>query len=155
LPNVRRVEFRKTRKTRLTFVICESKVYQRPKRERDGAEGNGVRVISMKKLREFWADHPKTEEPLSAWYRVVEKADWLGPNSVRNTYRSADPIGDEFVVFNICFNDYRLVVRVDYARSIVYIWGVYTHAAYDELDLQAIDKKLRQERKKSQAKRSR
>jgi mRNA interferase HigB len=111
-------------------------------------------VISMKKLREFWAKYPKTEEPLSAWYRVVEKADWLGPNCIRNTYRSADPIGDEFVVFDVCGNDYRLVVRVDYARSTVYIWDVYTHADYDRLDFRAIDKKIQREKKKSQAKRS-
>jgi mRNA interferase HigB len=109
-------------------------------------------VISMKKLREFWAKYPKTAEPLSAWYRLVEKADWPGPTSVRNTYRSADPVGDEFVVFDICGNDYRLVVRVDYTHSTVYIWGVYTHAEYDRSDLQAIDKKIRRERKRSQQK---
>jgi mRNA interferase HigB len=113
-----------------------------------------VHVISMKKLRAFWAKHPKAEEPLTAWYRVAEKADWLGPNDIRNTYRSADPIGDEFVVFDICHNDYRLVVRVNYARSTVYIWDVYTHADYDRLDFQAIDRRIRQERKKFRAKRS-
>ena len=112
-----------------------------------------MHVISMKKLRAFWEKYPKAQEPLSAWYRVVEKADWLGPNSVRNTYRSADPIGDEFVVFDICGNDYRLVVRVDYPHSTVYIYRVYTHAAYDRLDLPAIDKRIRQEQKRSQAKR--
>jgi mRNA interferase HigB len=113
-----------------------------------------VHVISMKKLRAFWAKHPNAEEPLSAWYRVAEKADWLGPNDIRQTYRRADPVGEEFVVFDICDNDYRLVVRVDYAHSNVYIWGVYTHADYGRLDLRAIDKKIRQERKKSRDKRS-
>ncbi len=112
-----------------------------------------MHVISMKKLREFWAQYPRAEEPLSTWYRVVEKADWSGPNSIRNTYRSADPLGEEFVIFDICGNEYRLVVRVDYAHSRVYIWGVYTHSDYDRLDLHAIDRKIRQERKKSRAKR--
>ena len=59
-----------------------------------------------------------------------------------------DPVGDEFVVFDICNNDYRLVVRVDYGRSIVYIWGVYTHTDYDRLDLKAIDEKIRREKKR-------
>ncbi len=106
-----------------------------------------MRVISMTKPREFWAKHPKAEEALVAWYRVAGNSDWSGPNDLRNTYRSADPVGDEFVVFNICHNDYRLVVRIDYSRSIVYIWGVYTHVEYDKLDLRAIDKKIQQERK--------
>jgi hypothetical protein len=43
-------------------------------------------------------------------------------------------------------------VRVDYARSIVYIWDVYTHSAYDRLDLKALDEKIRRERKKFQTK---
>jgi mRNA interferase HigB len=111
-----------------------------------------VRVISKAKLRAFWAKHSKAEEPLNAWYRVAEQAEWSSPNDVRATYRSADPVGAEFVVFDICNNDYRLVVRVDYARSIVYVWDVYTHTAYDRLDLKAIDEKIRRERKKFQTK---
>jgi mRNA interferase HigB len=112
-----------------------------------------VRVISKAKLRAFWSKYPKTEAPLIAWHRVVEKAEWSSPLDVRNTYRSADPVGDEFVVFDVCNNDFRLVVRVDYGRSIVYIWDVYTHSDYDRLDLEAIDQKIRRERKQSKANR--
>ncbi len=107
-----------------------------------------MQIISRRKLREFWSRHPKTEEPLSAWHKVVEQKEWSGPNEVRDTYRSADPIGDEFVVFDICNNDYRLVVRVDYTRSIVYIWDILTHAEYDRLNLKKIDEKIRRERKR-------
>jgi mRNA interferase HigB len=114
-----------------------------------------VRVISKAKLRAFWSKHPETKDPLSAWHRVAEQVDWLNPDDVRNTYRSADPVGDEFVVFDICNNDYRLVVRVDYARSVVYVWGVYTHAAYDRLDLKGMDEKIRRERKQRDADRPR
>jgi mRNA interferase HigB len=113
-----------------------------------------VRIISKAKLREFWSKHPKTEAPLNAWHRVVEQADWSNPSDVRNSYRSADPVGDEFVVFDICDNDYRLVVRVDYERSRVYIYGVYTHPAYDRLNLRAIDEKIKREMKKREADRS-
>ncbi len=112
-----------------------------------------MRIISKAKLRAFWAKHRKAEEPLSAWHRTVERAEWSSPLDVRNTYRSADPIGDEFVVFDICNNDYRLVVRVDYERSIVYIWDVYTHSEYDRMDFQAIDEKIRRERKQREAER--
>jgi mRNA interferase HigB len=109
-----------------------------------------VRVISKTKLRAFWNKHPQSEDSLNAWYRVAEQAEWSNPNEVRDSYRSADPVGAEFVVFDICNNHYRLVVRVDYARSIVYVWDVYTHADYDRLDLKAIDDKIRRDRKKSQ-----
>jgi mRNA interferase HigB len=105
-------------------------------------------MISKAKLRAFWSKHAKAEEPLNAWYRVAKHSDWSSPNEIREAYRSADPVGDEFVVFDICNNDFRLVVRIDYGRSIVYIWNVYTHAAYDRLDLKALDDKIRRERKK-------
>lgn len=107
-----------------------------------------MRIIAKRKLREFWTVHERTKKPLNAWYQVVELAEWGNPSEVRSAYRSADPVGDEFVVFDICDNDYRLVVRVDYRRSIVYIWGVYTHAEYDRLDLKAIDQKIRKELRK-------
>jgi mRNA interferase HigB len=106
-----------------------------------------VRVISKAKLRDFWAKHPDSLAPLNAWYRNVENADWGKPQDVRDTYRSADPIGDEFVVFDICNNDYRLVVCIDYERSVVYVWDVLTHAQYDRIDFQDLADKKRRERR--------
>ncbi len=106
-----------------------------------------MRIISKVKLRAFWADHPDAKEPLNAWYRAVEHSDWSGPNDVRNTYRTADPIGSEFIIFNICHNDYRLVVCPDYERSILYIYGVYTHSDYDRLDFRALAEQKRREKK--------
>ena len=107
-----------------------------------------MRIISKRKLREFWSVHDRTKGPLMAWYGVVKHEEWSSPADVRNTYRSADPVGSEFVVFDICNNDYRLVVRIDYARSVVYVWDVLTHAEYDRLDLKKIDEEIRQGRKR-------
>ena len=105
-----------------------------------------MRIISRAKLREFWKVHADSEGSLLTWHELVEDADWGSPLDVRDTIRSADTVGDEFVVFNICKNDYRLVVRVDYRRGIVYVWGVYTHQEYDRLDLRAIEARMRRER---------
>jgi mRNA interferase HigB len=104
-----------------------------------------LRVISQAKLRDFWKSHPLTEEPLSSWYKTVKKANWNGPNDIRRTYSTADPIGGEYVVFNILRNDYRLVVKVNYSRGIVYIWDVLTHREYDNVDFKALIKKDRLE----------
>lgn len=115
----------------------------------------GMRIISKRTLRTFWAKHPKAEESLEAWHRTVEHSDWSGPNDVRNTYRTADPIGSEFIVFNICHNDYRLVVCPDYERSTIYIYGVYTHSDYDRIDFRALAEKKQRERKQHEAGRGR
>lgn len=114
-----------------------------------------MRIISKARLRTFWAEHPRAEGPLNAWHRVVEHADWSGPNDVRNTYRTADPIGAEFIVFDICNNDYRLVVCPDYERSIVYVYGIYTHKEYDRINFRALAERKRREKKRRDAERGR
>jgi mRNA interferase HigB len=108
-----------------------------------------VRVLTKTRLRDFWRLHPNAETPLNSWYKTVERAKWSVPLDVRETYRIADPVGREFVVFDICNNDYRLIVRVDYKRGIVYVWKVLTHADYNKLDLKKIDQRIEREKKGS------
>lgn len=92
-----------------------------------------MRVISRRKLREFWERHPDAESPLSAWFREAERDRWTKPADVKAKYRNASFVGDR-VVFNIKGNDYRLIVRVDYPHQIVFVRFVGTHKDYDALD---------------------
>ena len=86
-----------------------------------------MRVIAKKALRVFWEEYPDAEEPLTAWYREVEKEDWATPAQIKAKYRSASIVGNNRVVFNIKGNDYRLVVAVDFEKSIVWIKWIGTH----------------------------
>ena len=88
-----------------------------------------MRVISRKKLREFWEKHPASEAALSHWYKVVEKSDWTKFADVRSTFNSADQVG-KFVVFNVGGNNYRVRAEVFYDEPIVLIREVLTHAEY-------------------------
>jgi len=97
-----------------------------------------MRIIAKKALREFWLRHPNAEEPLLAWYREVEQEDWDTPAKVKVKYRSASIVGGNRVVFNIKGNDYRLVVRINYAYRVVYIRFVGTHAEYDRIDVEEV-----------------
>ncbi len=97
-----------------------------------------MRIIAKKALREFWLRHPNAEEPLLAWYREVEQEDWDTPAKVKAKYRSASIVGGNRVVFNIKGNDYRLVVRINYAYRVVYIRFVGTHAEYDRIDVEEV-----------------
>ena len=97
-----------------------------------------MRIIAKKALREFWVLHPDAEEPLLAWYREVEKEDWDTPAQVKAKYRTASTIGDNRVVFNIKGNDYRLVVKINYAYRVVYVRFVGTHAEYDGIDAEEV-----------------
>lgn len=94
-----------------------------------------MRVISKRPLREFWEEYPDSEEPLLAWYREAEDAKWDSPAAVKAQYRSASFPGGNRVIFNIKGNDYRLVVKINYPYSVIYIRWVGTHKDYDKLDV--------------------
>jgi mRNA interferase HigB len=97
-----------------------------------------MRIIAKSTLRAFWNRHPNAEEPLLAWYRETEKADWANPAQVKAQYRSASFEGENRVVFNIKGNDYRLVVKINYPYRVVYVRFVGTHAEYDKIDVREV-----------------
>lgn len=89
-----------------------------------------MHVISRKKLKEAAERHSDLERPLDAWYRIVKKAVWRNLADVRNTFTTADSVG-EWTIFNIKGNQYRLIVEVNYAFGRIYIRHVLTHSEYD------------------------
>jgi mRNA interferase HigB len=88
-----------------------------------------MHVISFKRIREFFSVHHDSESSLSAWYRLVKKANWQKLSELKQTYPSADLVG-RFVVFNISGNKYRLITRVVYRSQTVFIIRVMTHEEY-------------------------
>ena len=96
-----------------------------------------MRVISKRRLREFWETHPDAEEPLKAWWRIVGARDtqWRHIHDVKAMLNGVDGFnlecGIPVVVFNIGGNKYRLVARVLYDCQRVYVKAVLTHAEYD------------------------
>ena len=93
-----------------------------------------MRIIALRTLREFWIDHADVEMPLLAWYADAKKAEWKTPADIKAVYASASIVGSDRVVFNIKGNTYRLIVKVDYTYSVVYIRFIGTHAEYDKID---------------------
>ena len=97
-----------------------------------------MRIISRKKLRAFWQQHPDVRQPLQAWYADVKQADWKTPADIKNVYRNASFVANNRVVFNIKGNKYRLVVAVRYEYGLVYIRFIDTHQEYDRIDATTI-----------------
>ena len=92
-----------------------------------------MRVISKKKLREFWERHADAEEWLVGWYRTAEKAQWTSLTDIRQTYNSADVV-DQWVVFNVRGNNYRLITAIHFNTRTIYIRHVLTHSEYSRGD---------------------
>lgn len=97
-----------------------------------------MHVISRKQLVEFWRRHPDAKDSLAAWYHEVRAAQWNTSARLKQQYGTASIINAERVVFNICGNRYRLVVRINYASSTVFIRFVGTHGQYETIDAGAV-----------------
>lgn len=97
-----------------------------------------MRIVAKRTLREFWKRHADAKEPLLTWYRETAKEDWNTPVDVKKMYRSASIVGNDRVVFIIKGNNYRLVVRIDYPKRIVYVRFVGTHTAYATVDVKGV-----------------
>ena len=99
-----------------------------------------MRVISVKRLREFWVrpECRDAEQALRAWHTEAKKACWRGPHEIKGQYRSASFVGKDRVVFNICGNKYRLVVAVRYDLGIVFVRFIGSHRQYDHIDVEKI-----------------
>lgn len=65
-------------------------------------------------------------------------ARWSSTADIRRSYATASIISADRVVFNIKGNDYRLVVAVDFEKSIVWIKWIGTHRDYDKIDVREV-----------------
>jgi mRNA interferase HigB len=90
-------------------------------------------VVSLKRLRQFWAVHPRAEVPLRGWFTQTSAAEWQNFADLRATFPSADRVGNG-TVFNIGGNNYRLIVRVFFSSHKVYVLRIMTHVQYDRED---------------------
>ena len=97
-----------------------------------------MRVIAKRPLRAFWGRYPDAEQALKAWYAEAEAAAWQNPAEIKAQYRSASILKEGRVVFNICGNKYRLVVKISYKNAVVLIRFVGTHQEYDAIDAEEV-----------------
>jgi mRNA interferase HigB len=63
---------------------------------------------------------------------------WKSVHDIKKDMNSADQVGDGRIVFNLKGNSYRLVVRINFNKGIVYIRFIGTHAEYDKIDVKTI-----------------
>lgn len=104
-----------------------------------------MRIIARRSLREFVEslsgrkDQRAVKAALDAWFDEVSKAVWTSSADVRRLYATASIVSAERIVFNIKGNDYRLVVSVDFEKSIVWIKWIGTHKAYDRIDVTEVE----------------
>ena len=91
-----------------------------------------MRTLAWSTCARYAERNASAHTPLREWYRLCERADWASFADVRNTFGSADQVGDK-LVFNIGGNSCRLIARVSYPYRDLRVKWIGTHAEYDRL----------------------
>ncbi|TAE33462.1 MAG: type II toxin-antitoxin system HigB family toxin [Cytophagales bacterium] len=95
-------------------------------------------IIARKTVYQFAVAYPVATEALNEWFVKTKGADWANFADVKNTFNSADAVGNDNYVFNIKGNHYRLIVRIIFPVRTVFIRFFGTHAEYDKIDASSV-----------------
>lgn len=93
-----------------------------------------ISTLIAREKRERPAQGKTLDRRIAAWKAEVEAAKWSKPTEVKAVFGTADVVGNNRVVFDICGNTYRLVVQFNYAAQLARVRFAGTHAEYDEID---------------------
>jgi mRNA interferase HigB len=101
---------------------------------------NSMRIIALSRLRAFYEQdrYADAKLPLSQWHVHVKNATWTSPVDVKADFGNASILKFGRVVFNIAGNKYRLVVKINYLYSVIYIRFAGTHVEYNSIDAEKI-----------------
>ena len=92
-----------------------------------------MHIVTRQRLTTLGKKHADADGPLRDWIRLVSRKQYRTPAEVRKDFPSVDFIKGNTAVFNICRNDYRLVVKFVFDMGRVFIRHVVTHKEYDLL----------------------
>ena len=105
-----------------------------------------MNVISLKRIKEACTKHSKAEKRLMEWHHNMKSNTFNALTELRAVEPSADPIaGTDFTCFDICGNDFRLIVRITWGKT-VFVKEFLTHAEYTVKYVKARGKKAGRKR---------
>ena len=96
-----------------------------------------VRLIRKKSIENFVIQHARSRSSFRIWLTVLKMSEWTVPNDILSTYGAADLLGNgsNRVVFDIPGNNYRMICKYHFGKTMVhlYIKWIGTHAEYSDL----------------------
>ena len=92
-----------------------------------------MRIVSFRKIREFFEEDPNSKVALQDWYKRASKAQWDNFSDIKKTFNSVDSVGNSRFVFNVKGNHYRIVAQILFTLKRIYILWVGNHKNYDNI----------------------
>ena len=84
-------------------------------------------------LEEFVRKHSRAVKPINKWVIDVTKSTWATHQDLKDTFPSADYVGNGRYVFNISGNNFRIIAVVLFIGCILELRFIGTHAEYDKI----------------------
>jgi mRNA interferase HigB len=92
-----------------------------------------MRIVSFRKLQEFFEEDPNSKVALQDWYKRASKAQWDNFSDINKTFNSVNSVGNSRFVFNVKGNHYRIVTQILFTLKRIYIRWVGNHKNYDNI----------------------
>lgn len=89
-----------------------------------------MRIITERRIREFWSKNTFSESAFRDWIQVVRLADWELFSDVRSSFNHVD-IHNKLTIFDVSGNKFRIIAKIEYAKHLIFIKFVLTHSEYD------------------------
>lgn len=97
-----------------------------------------MRIISRPRLIEFGKRFPDAKKQIDAWWAEAHGGNWKTPAEIKQKYGSASFLKGNRVVFNICGNNYRLIIKFDFEKEIGFVRFIGTHEEYDKINAEEV-----------------
>jgi len=96
-----------------------------------------VHLIKKQTIKDYISDNARSKSSFEVWLSLIKYADWYVPSDIVSTFNSADILGksSDRVVFNIGGNNFRLICKYHFGKSMVHLFikWIGTHAEYSKL----------------------
>ncbi len=95
-----------------------------------------MKILNKEPLRGFKEKYADVKSQIESWEAEVGEAQWNTPHDLRGQYPKASLLKNKQVVFDFCWNKYRLWVQVSYQNKVVLVKRIGTHREYDKWNIQ-------------------
>jgi len=97
-----------------------------------------MQIFGKREIEKFIAKHAITKHAFENWIEIVESSEWRSHTDIKQTFPSADYIGNAKYVFNIKGNGCRVVAVVVFVSGTLSIRFIGTHDEYSKIDCKNI-----------------
>jgi mRNA interferase HigB len=94
-----------------------------------------MKLLGIQILHAFVEQHADARSQIDSWRAEIEGAQWDTPNELKNRYPKASILKDRHVIFDICWNRYRIWTQISFQNKVVLIKNIGTHKEYDKWNI--------------------